>query len=154
MLDAIVTRLEALVAQLWGLQPTQLSAGTPASQLSSTTSIMVVATTVNAVASGAIDTGYAPPNGHMAGIDGKYTLTDRTNHVSHSGNVGGTIQKYAGTTTVPGSVFGGANGSAALNGAVPSFGVSGTGTLTVTFTPPLGYVGTVEWEFRLNMSEN
>jgi len=58
------------------------------------------------------------------------------------------------TVTLPGHNFGGSNGDAALAAAVPSFALSGGGTFEVTFTPPGGYVGSVEWLFNINMTEN
>lgn len=132
--------------------PTPAQSGTVAGQLNTQVAFDIFATTTNAGAS-TIDTGYAPPNGHAAKIDGGYSLTDRTAHTAHSGNLAAILEQYAATVTIAGQSFGGAIGDAGLNTSVPSFSISG-GTLHVTFTPPAAYTGTIEWLMNITITEN
>jgi hypothetical protein len=114
----------------------------------------VVATTVNAAAV-TVDTKYAPPNGHSAVLNyDRWQTVDRTAQTARSGNATATLRVFGGVLVIAGTTISGSNGDGALATAVPSFGVSGGNTLTITFTPPAAYVGTLDWLFPIHITED
>jgi len=127
--------------------------GIPGGQTGNATSFTVFATTVDAAAV-TVDTGYKPASGHAAKIDGGISLTDRTAHTANSKNSTGSVRNYGGLAIAGTPTVSGTSGDAALNAAAVTFGVSGGGTLEVIFTPPGGYVGTIDWIYGLNLTEN
>lgn len=132
--------------------------GTPGLQTGAGPSFTVFGQTVNAAPSAALDTGYKPPANHAAAIGGGLIATDRTADKSISKNINAAVDNYGGLA-VKGTpvVSGGTGDTATFAGPAAltiTFGVSGTGTLTVTLNPPTGYVGTIDWVVSLSVSEN
>jgi len=134
---------------------TPTPAGTPAGQSGAQFSFLIYATTTNA-ATTAVDTGYSPPNGHAAHLDGAISLTDVAAATALAKNLAATIRRYAGTTAVAGTpiVSGSTGDTASLGTATITFSISGGGTVVLTFTPPGGYVGTIRWIVSMDALEN
>lgn len=125
--------------------------GTPGHQSIATQSFIIFATTIDA-ATTTIDTGYKPVDGHAAKIDGGLSFTDRTAHFTSTRNSNVALQNYGGLSIRGSQVSG--QGDIELANATMTFGVSGGGTLEITFTPPAGYTGTLEWLYEPTMTEN
>jgi hypothetical protein len=132
--------------------PAPPTVGTPTTQSSAILTFDIYAKTVNAAAV-TIDTGYSPPVGHGAKLDGGWSAEDVANSAIRGGNFNAVLRNLAGGLGVAGQLFGGALGDAALNTAVPGFSIV-AGTLHVIFAPPAGYVGTVQWRMELTATEN
>lgn len=111
-----------------------------------------VATTTNAVAV-TVDTGYVLQEGHSAKLDGGMNVSDATANTTSSKNFNAALKNFTGTPVVAGSSVAGTVGDGSLSTATLSFSFSG-GTLHVTFTPPGGYVGTLNWEATINPTLN
>ncbi len=137
-------------AQAATLPATPIGAGDAVGDVSS---FAIRAATAGAVAV-TVDTLYALPDTRGAGLDGKWIAMDRAAPAIRSGNTAGTLRAAGGVLTIASQFFGGSGGDAALATAVPSYSVSPGNTLRVTFTPPAGYVGTIEWYFALNATED
>jgi hypothetical protein len=155
--QAQLARAEAAVANTIAGQaqaeqiPTPV--GTPSSQLGTSVTFQVKGTTLNA-ASVTVDTGNAPPFNHISLLEATYSAVDRANHLAHTGNGIGTLARFATPQTIPGQSFTDGNGDATLATAVPSFVVTVGGGVGVTFTPPAGYVGQIEWLMTLTITNN
>jgi|SRR5579864_1395953 len=109
--------------------------------------ISVSVTTVNAVAA-TVDTGYAPAPGHSAKLDGGMNVNDVTANTTSSKNLAGSLRNLNGTPVVAGATIAGTVGDGALSTATFSLSFI-AGTLHVTFTPPVAYVGTLNWEVTI-----
>ena len=108
--------------------------------------------TVNAVPQ-VINTGYAVQGGHAAELTGSYNLVNRTNQVTAGGIVSTTIRNFGGLVVLATEPTG-VTDDPTLNLASIVFGVSGGGTLTVTFNPPPAYVGSIDWLVTYTSLEN
>ena len=111
-----------------------------------------VATTVNAAAV-TVDTGYSLLQGHSAKLDGGMNVSDATAQTSGSKNFNAALKNFSGTPSIDGQTAGGFVGDGSLATAAITFSFS-SGTLRVTFTPPAGYVGTLNWEATINPTLN
>lgn len=131
--------------------PTQV--GVVTNQTGRTQQFEVTARTVNAGAV-TLDTGYAPALGHASKLDAGYEVKDVANNLAKAGNGNASMKHLAVGAPVIVQLFSGNEGDGGLTTAVPSYGVSGAGTLTVTFTPPAGYAGNLDWLLVLNTTEN
>jgi len=152
-LRPLVTILEEGLAELQGT-----TIGVPGNQSGASFAFSVNATTVNA-GTVTVDTGYKPPANHGAKIDGGFTVIDRANHLIHAFNTNGAVRNFGGLAIAGTPLIGGSTGDDAgvaphLAASTIVFGVSGGGTLTITFTPPAGYVGTLDWLQSLLLTEN
>ena len=114
--------------------------------------IGVSATTVN-TATATVDTGYQLPLGHSAKLDGGVNVNDATAGTTSSKNFNAALKNFSGTPTVAGSTVAGTVGDNSLSTATCSFSFS-NGTLHITFTPPGGYVGTLNWSATVSPSLN
>jgi hypothetical protein len=153
--QALVIAREALerVFELTGsLQPT--TKGTQGAQTGNVDSFQLFASTSNA-GTVTVDTGYKPPPGHSAKVDGGFNVVDRTANTTTSKNTNASFYNNAGTVAAHGAPsIGGTVGDAPLATATIAFAISGTNTVEVTFTPPGGYVGDLDWVYNLTFSEN
>lgn len=155
IMQALITASEALMRVLslaGSLQPT--TKGTQGAQTGNVKAFQLFASTVNA-GTVTVDTGYKPPPSHSAKIDGGINVVDRTANTTTSKNTQGSFYNNAGTVAAHGApVISGASGDAALSTSTVSFAISGTNTIEVTFTPPAGYAGDLDWVYNLTFSEN
>lgn len=127
--------------------------GVQGSQLGSIPEVKVFGQTVNAVPQ-VIDTHIPPPNGHGNTFNGTYNVTDRTAQLVAGGNGFGTERTYGGVAVLVAQTWTDETGDAALATALPSLSISGTQTIVVTFTPPAGYVGTLDWFLFITILRN
>jgi len=134
--------------------PAPFVVGTQATdQLGAIFTAKVFAQTVNAVPT-VIDTGpNAPPNAAST-ADMIYNVTDKTAHTTSGGRFLATVRKYGGPEVVAGAQTVVPVGDASLDTALPSIGVGGDGNVTLTFTPPAGYVGTLDWFMFVTVYRN
>jgi hypothetical protein len=155
IMQALTIAHEALlrVLELTGsLQPT--TKGAQGAQTGNVKPYQIFASTVNA-GTVTVDTGYKPPPGHSAKIDGGFNAVDRTANTTTSKNTNASFYNNAGTVAAHGApVISGAVGDAPLATATIAFAISGTNTIEVTFTPPGGYVGDLDWVYNATFSEN
>jgi hypothetical protein len=115
--------------------------------------LTIPASTLNAAAV-AVDTGYTPPAGHSAKLDGGLNVVDTTAHTTSSKNIAGSLRNFGGLAIAGAPTIAGTTGDATLATATVAFSVSGAGTLLATFTPPGAYVGTLTWLLTLIPTQN
>lgn len=122
-------------------------------QLGDAPEIRVVGSTAGAVAV-VVDTHYVLPVNHGGSIVGQWTSTDRNTELNTQAQVFASIRNYPISTYVvgPGTVAN-QTGDGALATAAPSFSIA-AGTLNVTFTPPGGYAGNLDWILDLSILQN
>lgn len=110
-------------------------------------------TTVNAGAV-TIDTGYAPPQQHVARVTLSYSIADRTADLGHYSNLYCGIQSFGAPTIPAGQVQVGTTSDGALATALPTAVITGASLLGFTCTPPGGHVGTLDWMLVITIEEN
>lgn len=129
--------------------------GTPNAQLGTTKTFEVFGSTINAAAL-VVDTGYAPIANHMAKLTLSSSVVDRTAHTVATIDVESGISHFGGTVALPGTLSQSTttpSDDATLSTSAVTVSVV-AGTLNVTFTPPGGYVGNLDWLTKLTIEEN
>jgi hypothetical protein len=121
-----------------------------------TTSADTIVVTGNTVAAATqtVATTFAPINNHGASLDIHFNAVDVANQIMRSGNAAGDIRTFGGAAVIAGApILGGSTGDAGLNGAVIALSVV-AGFLNITFTPPVGYGGNLDWICTIDVLEN
>jgi hypothetical protein len=110
-----------------------------------------LASTIGAVAT-TFDTGYELPPGKVASLHGTMIAKDTVANTVRTSTTLAAIRNLGGVVVAGTPVPEATTGDPALATAAMTFGVSLTGTLTVTFTPPVAYPNALSWRGALRLT--